>query len=100
MIRGVICGAWSQQRFRNDHAPPIIILHLPYPSPLIPPPHPLLTHHPLPPPPRPNRHPHPTPPHPPGDESTANAKLLDVLRQVQCFGLALMRLDIRQESTR
>ena len=35
-----------------------------------------------------------------GDESTANAKLLDVLRQVQCFGLALMRLDIRQESTR
>ncbi|KAI8473664.1 MAG: PEPCase 1 [Monoraphidium minutum] len=35
-----------------------------------------------------------------GDESTANAKLLDVLRQVACFGLALMRLDIRQESTR
>jgi hypothetical protein len=49
---------------------------------------------PLQPPPRPPR------PPTPGDESTANAKLLDVLRQVQCFGLALMRLDIRQESTR
>lgn len=35
-----------------------------------------------------------------GDESTANHKLLDVLRQVQTFGLSLMKLDIRQESTR
>lgn len=34
------------------------------------------------------------------DESTANHKLLDVLRQVQTFGLSLMKLDIRQESTR
>ncbi|WIA14756.1 hypothetical protein OEZ85_003241 [Tetradesmus obliquus] len=35
-----------------------------------------------------------------GDESTANHKLLDTLRQVQTFGLSLMKLDIRQESTR
>jgi hypothetical protein len=35
-----------------------------------------------------------------GDESTANHRLLDMLRQVQTFGLSLMKLDIRQESTR
>eukprot|EP00877_Chromochloris_zofingiensis_P014491 jgi/Chrzof1/9296/UNPLg00263.t1_PEPC1[v5.2] len=35
-----------------------------------------------------------------GDESTANHRLLDVLRQIRCFGLCLMRLDIRQESSR
>jgi phosphoenolpyruvate carboxylase len=34
------------------------------------------------------------------DESTANNLLLDVLRQVRCFGLALVRLDVRQESSR
>lgn len=35
-----------------------------------------------------------------GDESAANGRLLDLLRQVRTFGLAMMRLDIRQESTR
>lgn len=35
-----------------------------------------------------------------GDESTANHGLLDMLRQVTTFGLSLMKLDIRQESTR
>jgi hypothetical protein len=35
-----------------------------------------------------------------GDESTANHRLLDMLRQVTTFGLSLMKLDIRQESTR
>jgi len=35
-----------------------------------------------------------------GDESVANSRLLDVIRQIRTFGLALMRLDIRQESTR
>eukprot|EP00798_Chlamydomonas_sp_ICE-L_P009929 gene9929-7799_t len=35
-----------------------------------------------------------------GDESVANARLLDLIRQVQTFGLAMMKLDIRQESTR
>lgn len=35
-----------------------------------------------------------------GDESTANHRLLDMLRQVTTFGLSLMTLDIRQESTR
>ncbi|KAL4538926.1 hypothetical protein Ndes2526B_g02798 [Nannochloris sp. 'desiccata'] len=35
-----------------------------------------------------------------GDESMANSKLLDVIRQARTFGLHLCRLDIRQESTR
>ena len=35
-----------------------------------------------------------------GDESIANSKLLDVIRQARCFGLHLCRLDIRQESVR
>lgn len=35
-----------------------------------------------------------------GDESVANARLLDLIRQVGTFGLSMMRLDIRQESTR
>ncbi|GIL79818.1 hypothetical protein Vretifemale_9097 [Volvox reticuliferus] len=34
------------------------------------------------------------------DESVANARLLDLLRQIRTFGLSLMGLDIRQESTR
>lgn len=35
-----------------------------------------------------------------GDNHIANAKLLDVIRQARTFGLALCRLDIRQESTK
>lgn len=35
-----------------------------------------------------------------GDESMANSKLLDVIRQARTFGLHLCKLDIRQESTR
>lgn len=35
-----------------------------------------------------------------GDDSVANSRLLDLMRQVRCFGLALMALDVRQESTR
>jgi phosphoenolpyruvate carboxylase len=35
-----------------------------------------------------------------GDGQIANAYLLDVIRQVQCFGLGLVKLDIRQESDR
>ncbi|CAI5505557.1 unnamed protein product [Closterium sp. Naga37s-1] len=35
-----------------------------------------------------------------GDEAVANSKLLDMLRQVACFGLSLVRLDIRQEGAR
>ena len=35
-----------------------------------------------------------------GLESIANGKLLDVLRKVRCFGVHLMKLDIRQESSR
>ena len=35
-----------------------------------------------------------------GDEQVANGYLLDVIRQVQCFGLNLVKLDIRQESDR
>ena len=35
-----------------------------------------------------------------GDAQIANAYLLDVIRQVQCFGLGLGKLDIRQESDR
>lgn len=35
-----------------------------------------------------------------GDESIANSKLLDVIRQARTFGLHLCRLDIRQESTK
>ncbi|CAK0740175.1 hypothetical protein CVIRNUC_001230 [Coccomyxa viridis] len=34
------------------------------------------------------------------DDSIANGKLLDVIRQVQCFGLAMVKLDVRQESSR
>ncbi|KAL0034136.1 hypothetical protein WJX79_011096 [Trebouxia sp. C0005] len=35
-----------------------------------------------------------------GDDSIANGRLLDAMRQVQCFGLGMVKLDIRQESTR
>ena len=35
-----------------------------------------------------------------GDSFIANGHLLDVIRQVNCFGLNMMQLDIRQESTR
>lgn len=35
-----------------------------------------------------------------GYERLANGRLLDILRRLDCFGLALMRLDLRQESTR
>jgi phosphoenolpyruvate carboxylase len=35
-----------------------------------------------------------------GDESVANARLLDLIRQVGTFGLSMMKLDVRQESTR
>ena len=35
-----------------------------------------------------------------GDDSMANSKILDVIRQAQTFGLHLCRLDIRQESVR
>jgi len=38
--------------------------------------------------------------HATGDESVANARLLDLIRQVRTFGLSMMRLDCRQESTR
>ena len=34
------------------------------------------------------------------DDQIANSLLLDVIRQVQCFGLGLVKLDIRQESDR
>ncbi|WP_026179807.1 phosphoenolpyruvate carboxylase [Hahella ganghwensis] len=35
-----------------------------------------------------------------GMESIANGPLLDVIRRAQCFGLQLVRLDIRQDSDR
>eukprot|EP00191_Tetraselmis_sp_GSL018_P019798 CAMPEP_0177591956 /NCGR_PEP_ID=MMETSP0419_2-20121207/8289_1 /TAXON_ID=582737 /ORGANISM="Tetraselmis sp., Strain GSL018" /LENGTH=977 /DNA_ID=CAMNT_0019082763 /DNA_START=149 /DNA_END=3082 /DNA_ORIENTATION=- len=35
-----------------------------------------------------------------GDTHVADGKLLDFIRQVQAFGMSLMQLDIRQESTR
>ncbi|MBC8945735.1 MULTISPECIES: phosphoenolpyruvate carboxylase [Xenorhabdus] len=35
-----------------------------------------------------------------GMEIIANGQLLDTLRRVRCFGLSLVRIDIRQESTR
>eukprot|EP00798_Chlamydomonas_sp_ICE-L_P012455 gene12458-15660_t len=35
-----------------------------------------------------------------GDESVANARLLDLLRQVRTFEFGLTKLDVRQESTR
>lgn len=35
-----------------------------------------------------------------GMESIANDKLLDTLRRVKCFGVTLVKIDIRQESTR
>ena len=35
-----------------------------------------------------------------GDAQVANAYLLDVIRKVQCFGMGLVKLDIRQESDR
>ena len=35
-----------------------------------------------------------------GDKFVANDRLLDLIRQVRVFGLTLVRLDIRQESTR
>jgi len=38
--------------------------------------------------------------HATGDESVANARLLDLIRQICTFGLSMMQLDIRQESTR
>ena len=34
------------------------------------------------------------------DEQIANGRLLDIIRQVQCFGLSLVSLDVRQESDR
>jgi len=38
--------------------------------------------------------------HETGDESMANSKLLDVIRQARTFGLHLAKLDIRQESNK
>ncbi len=35
-----------------------------------------------------------------GDKSIADGSLLDFMRQVSCFGLSLVKLDIRQESER
>lgn len=35
-----------------------------------------------------------------GDAAIANGRLLDTIRQVQCFGLGMMTLDVRQESSR
>lgn len=35
-----------------------------------------------------------------GMQSIANDKLLDTLRRVKCFGVTLVKIDIRQESTR
>lgn len=35
-----------------------------------------------------------------GDDAIANGKLLDVIRQVNAFGIGLMKLDIRQEASR
>eukprot|EP00850_Spirogloea_muscicola_P011767 SM000074S21677 [mRNA] locus=s74:317687:324258:- [translate_table: standard] len=35
-----------------------------------------------------------------GDQAIADGTLLDYMRQVSCFGLALVKLDIRQESDR
>ncbi|MEN9917983.1 MAG: phosphoenolpyruvate carboxylase, partial [Bacteroidota bacterium] len=35
-----------------------------------------------------------------GMQSIANDKLLDTLRRVKCFGVTLVKVDIRQESTR
>jgi phosphoenolpyruvate carboxylase len=35
-----------------------------------------------------------------GDTAVANAKVLDVLRQMSTFELSMMRLDVRQESSR
>lgn len=34
------------------------------------------------------------------DHYIANGRLLDVIRQVSCFGLGLVQLDVRQESSR
>ena len=38
--------------------------------------------------------------HETGDGAIADGHLLDLIRQVTCFGLSLVRLDIRQESER
>jgi len=35
-----------------------------------------------------------------GMEAVANGRLLDVMRRLACFGVELLKLDIRQESTR
>ncbi|NHB92104.1 phosphoenolpyruvate carboxylase [Photorhabdus cinerea] len=35
-----------------------------------------------------------------GMEIIANGQLLDILRRIRCFGLSLVRLDVRQESAR
>lgn len=35
-----------------------------------------------------------------GDKPIADGSLLDFMRQVSCFGLGLVKLDIRQESDR
>ena len=35
-----------------------------------------------------------------GYDRVANGRLLDLIRQISCFGLCLLPLDIRQESTR
>ena len=34
------------------------------------------------------------------DTYIANGRLLDVIRQVNCFGLSMVQLDVRQESSR
>lgn len=35
-----------------------------------------------------------------GQEIVASGRLLDVIRQLNCFGLSMVRVDLRQESTR
>ncbi|NHB96503.1 phosphoenolpyruvate carboxylase [Photorhabdus stackebrandtii] len=35
-----------------------------------------------------------------GMEIIANGQLLDILRRIRCFGLSLVRIDVRQESSR
>jgi phosphoenolpyruvate carboxylase len=35
-----------------------------------------------------------------GAFEVANGRLLDVIRRLRCFGLTLVRLDLRQEATR
>jgi phosphoenolpyruvate carboxylase len=35
-----------------------------------------------------------------GAQQVANGRLLDVIRRLRCFGLTLVRLDLRQEASR